>query len=290
MKNNIPIFLSSDNDYAPFVATTIASICDNTESFVDFYILDGGISSENQQRICQLKEQFNNFSIEFIKIDINECFNDFTTKAHFTKSMYSRFLIPQLKPEIKKAIYTDVDVIVLGDISELYNEDLGEYIIGAVWEEYAENVELGARSPFLELSSGHKYFASGNLLINCEKWREKSVTKELLAIEKRYRDDLKFPDQDILNKAFDNNYKVLPAKYCYVTQNYNFYKEHNFVIRHFNAELKPWIFHKDLKTDLLKNIEDFWYYAKMTNFYEELLSNCKIKNFKDLLLLLRGKK
>ena len=39
----IPIFLSSDNNYAPFVATTIASICDNTKSFCDFYILDGGI-------------------------------------------------------------------------------------------------------------------------------------------------------------------------------------------------------------------------------------------------------
>ena len=36
----IPIFLSSDNNYAPFVATTIASVCDNTKSFCDFYILD----------------------------------------------------------------------------------------------------------------------------------------------------------------------------------------------------------------------------------------------------------
>ena len=41
--SNIPIFLSSDDNYAPFVATTIASICDNTKSFCEFYVLDGGI-------------------------------------------------------------------------------------------------------------------------------------------------------------------------------------------------------------------------------------------------------
>ena len=49
----IPIFLSSDNNYAPFVATTIASICDNTKSFCDFYILDGGIEEEKKEKIFQ---------------------------------------------------------------------------------------------------------------------------------------------------------------------------------------------------------------------------------------------
>lgn len=51
----IPIFLSSDNNYAPFVATTIASICDNTKSFCDFYILDGGIEEENKEKFVSLK-------------------------------------------------------------------------------------------------------------------------------------------------------------------------------------------------------------------------------------------
>ena len=50
-KNKIPIFLASDNNYAPFVATTIASICDNTKSFCDVYVLDGGITKENQSKI-----------------------------------------------------------------------------------------------------------------------------------------------------------------------------------------------------------------------------------------------
>ena len=66
---NIPIFLSSDNNYAPFVATTIASICDNTKAFCDFYILDGGISRKNKENIKKLKMRFKNFSIEFLSIN-----------------------------------------------------------------------------------------------------------------------------------------------------------------------------------------------------------------------------
>lgn len=71
---NIPVFLSSDNNYAPFVATTIASICDNTKSFCEFYVLDGGIKEENKAKICELKNKFNNFSIEFIEIDVKKSF------------------------------------------------------------------------------------------------------------------------------------------------------------------------------------------------------------------------
>lgn len=290
MTTNIPIFLSSDNNYAPFIATTIASICDNTKSFINFYVLDGGISEDNKAKIESLKFKFNNFSLEFITIDTDKYFKNFVNKAHFTKSMYSRFLIPILKPEIDKAIYSDVDVIVLGDIIEMYNEDLEGYTIGAVWEDFAEQTTNAKRCPHLNLSDEHKFFASGNLLIDCKKWREGDITRKLIEIEKEYRNSLRFPDQDILNKCFDNNYKILSKKYCYVSQNFNFYKDHDILIRHYNMELKPWHIHEKLKTELINNVIDFWYYAKMTPFYNQLLDNCKIKNIKELLSLIRTKK
>ena len=130
IENNIPIFLSSDNNYAPFVATTIASICDNTKSFCEFYILDGGITQENQEKICKLKVQFNNFSIEFIKIDVEKTFKNIDYKNtcnYVTISTYNRFLIPMLKLNTDKAIYLDVDVIVIGDILKFYEQDFSVY-------------------------------------------------------------------------------------------------------------------------------------------------------------------
>lgn len=271
----IPVFLSSDNNYAPFVATTIASICDNTKSYINFYILDGGINDENKSLIESLKDQFNNFSIEFIQIDMDKYFENFIETKTITKSMYNRFLIPELKPEIDKAIYLDVDIIALDDITKLYNEDLENYSLGAVWEEFAEKTSNIKRKNVLGLPDNHKYFCSGTLLINCKKWREENIISKLLEIEKICKDSLTNPDQDILNKCFENNYKQLPAKYCYINQNYYFFESHNVVIRHYNGMVKPW--HINWKTDLMSNVDDFWHYAQKTPFIVQLIKGCDNK-------------
>ena len=135
MQNKIPIFLSSDNNFAPFVATTIASICDNTKSFCEFYILDGGITEENKEKICQLKDKFSNFLIEFIGINelIDESFkNAVINERYFSKSMYSRLLIPTIKPDLRKVIYSDVDVIFKCDIEQYYQQNIEGYAIACV--------------------------------------------------------------------------------------------------------------------------------------------------------------
>ena len=67
---NIPIFLSSDNNYAPFVATTIASICDNTKSFCDFYVLDDFcLGNLNEVRLNEIYKKRD--EIKFIERSMN---------------------------------------------------------------------------------------------------------------------------------------------------------------------------------------------------------------------------
>ena len=91
VKNSIPIFLASNDKYAPFVATTIASVCYNTKSFCEFYILDSGISNLNKKRIELLKEKFNNFSIEYLKVDLNK-FDGFKSADYISLDTYQDFL------------------------------------------------------------------------------------------------------------------------------------------------------------------------------------------------------
>jgi len=54
-KEHISVFLVADDYYALFVATTMASILKNTNSFVDFYILSDGISAKNKLKISNEK-------------------------------------------------------------------------------------------------------------------------------------------------------------------------------------------------------------------------------------------
>ena len=271
ISKSIPIFLSSDNNYAPFVATTIASICNNTSSLCNFYILDGGISSENRNKIIALKSLFRNLSIEFIKIDINNIFKDVIAKSYITLSAFNRLLIPQLVPKITKAIYLDVDIIAFGDIKTLYQEDLQDYIIGAVPDQGAPEL-LAYTKKQIDINEKSIYFNSGVLLIDCRKWRENVHIDELLSIEKKYRERRLHNDQDVLNKFFENNYKILDYRYNVM------FDAQNIVLRHYTSQIKPWqadfyldaVSHKPLKT---KNIETFWQYAKMTEFYNELVIN-----------------
>ena len=267
---NIPIFLSSDNNYAPLVATTMASILSNTKSFIEFYILDGGITSENVEKIKSLKNTFDNFSIEFIKIDYEKYFKDLKVKNHWTKAVYTRLLIPNIKPNINKTIFMDVDIIVTGNITNLYNEDLEEYALGAVWEQWAEDGINKQHKIRMQLSDNHKYFNAGVLLIDCTKWRDNNILEKLFDIAEKYKDCLELQDQDMLNKYFDNNYKVLPKKYNYLTPYFYMENNNDYIIRHLVGYVRPWHLNENTKTDLMPGIDVFWKYAKLTPFYEEL--------------------
>ena len=284
---NIPIFLSSDNNYAPFVATTMASICDNTQSFCNFYVLDGGITEKNKKKICELKKIFSNFNIEFIPINLEKEFKNFKTVTYISKAMYSRLLIPYVKTNINKAIYLDVDIIVKKDILSLYNIDLEGYALGAIWDK--SHINYNTTDPIIP-SDKCNYFNSGVLLIDCNLWRKNDILKTLLDLEKKYRTINLHPDEAILNKYFDRNYKIIPAEYNYLDYYYqnNVSNPNNIVIRHFATERKPWLFGAKIKhNDISKfintgNIEDFWKYAKMTSFLDNIEQKTIYTSMKDL--------
>ncbi len=280
MKERIPVFLSSDNNYSPFIATTIISIMEHTQSAVDFYILDGGIYEENKKKILKLKKKFPNIKINFLKINTQKEFKNFPTRIHFTIDMYTRFLIPRLMPSLDKVIYSDVDVIFNGDIKEIYNEPLNGYPLGAVPYIYGYlNPDTRQITEFhkrLKLPDSHKYFESGLLLIDCEQWREKKYTEKLskkaqsCAFEK-----ILTPDQDVFNIVFANNYQPLDNKYI-VTPGRTYVMSKNKkasksitnpFIFHYTGSKKPWDFPE------IEYAEYFWKYAKKTEFYNHLKWN-----------------
>lgn len=289
---DIPVFLASDENYVPYAAVTIASICSNTNAHCKIYLLATDISNESRQKILELQNNFKNLSIEIINIDDDKDLKGLevlSAVGYISKATYNRLLIPDLKPEVDKAVYLDVDIIVPGDISELYKEDLGNYIIGAVWEEAFEETMNQKRIKNLNLSPEHKYFNSGVMLMDCKKWRQEKLFDKILKLGIEINDILECMDQDIFNKFFDNNYKILPAKYNHMTQDCHGYNEYkNIVIRHFTGPIKPWHCYQKRRKGM-PNLADFWKYARMTAFYETLKSKA-LENMKQIRREKRAKK
>ncbi len=271
----IPVFLASDNNYAPFTATTMASILMHTNEFIEFYILDCGISDRNKKKIENENKFFTNFSVEFVKVDPKKYFSDFPELQYITKAMYARYMIADLKPEISRAIYSDIDVAFTGDIKNLWEENLDKYMLGAVPSQRGKlNNNYADIKEKLQLDNSHQFFMTGLLLIDCKKWRENKISEKLLNTTIKMKNILTLPDQEVFNVVFNNSYKPLDKKYCVIYKIFADcyspdeidYLKNNQIIIHYpgGAEFKPWNNRK------LISAEYFWEVVDNTNFKKEI--------------------
>jgi lipopolysaccharide biosynthesis glycosyltransferase len=270
----------------------MVSILRNTQSFINFYILDNCITNCNKKILEEIKKEFNNFTIEYINIAkyIEEYFNENKMDIYYDPNRisldaYSRLFIPNIKRDLEKIIYLDVDLIVVQDIKKLYDIDLGSYTIGAVSEYY--NIDYSIHKfklmDIIPQQNDKKEFNSGVLLIDCKKWREENIFDKLLKIQLNYGNKILQQDQGLLNKYFYNNYFELDLS-CNIMVS-----GHTSIYDYKNGDLKnklkviesnPFIIHfcihpKVWHTNLVnaKSIPYFtywWYYAKKTPFYESM--------------------
>lgn len=263
--NKIPIFLICDDNYAPYMATMIASVCFNTKYFVEFHVVGKGISDQNKKMIDEMKKTFPNFDIDYKIIDITKDFNiSYLSLVRMTSSTFIRMLLPDLYPEINRVLIMDVDIISLEDISSLWNETLDNYL----WAASIDKPVGGAYLTFkknMDVAHDCKYANCGVMILDCKKWRDEKISMKCLDIEKKYRDKLNCADQDVINKVFLGDFKELDSKY-----NSLLGLEENIINRHFCYLRKPWFSKYNVEGDEIKNFDDWWKYAKMTPFYEML--------------------
>lgn len=281
--NHIPVFYEGQDDLIDILATSMASVCYTTKSFIDFYILDCGICDFNKRQLENMKEKFSNFSIEFIPVDLAP-FKGLRGWGPNMDSIdaYARLLIPDLKLDLKKVIYMDTDIIALDDIQKLYDVDLGDY-------PYAATPELGCDRKIydncvnnLGISPEHIYPSAGMLVLNLEKIQS---SKDLIKVCQDYNDKLIVFNEEIFSITFGcNNYKRLDLRYNMadrinrikdinapeITDSYVEEEWKHIILQHLTPT-KPWKYLYTEHNKPVRNSWAFWYFAKMTPFYEGML-------------------
>lgn len=279
---HIPVFFELNDDLIEITTTAVASILYNTKSFIDFYFLDTGTHSLNKSLLEKLKEQFDNFSVEYIPIDLKQFKN---LKGYTQKNFldcYARLLIPELKPELDKAIYLDEDIIALDDIKKLWDEDLDGYEI-ALCPDLGYTQAIQQRCMSFGIPKNQIYCNAGVIIFDCKKWRENKVTKILLELAEGIKDKILYICEDLLNFYYrNNNLKILNLRYnihqlenfigsfCTedITDEYIKHEWNKAVIQHLSPA-KPWRIGEYNNEDL-KHWSLFWFFCKMTPFFEGL--------------------
>jgi lipopolysaccharide biosynthesis glycosyltransferase len=204
--DNITIVTATDNHYIVLLAALLKSIEMNhlSDIHIDFYIVGDNLSANNIRRLEQsvTSEKITIYWLEMTKI-IPQEFNLPLDKSSYPLNIYMRLFIPYFLPDhIKKVIYLDVDMIVLKDISALWEEDLKGNIIGAV-QDLIKTVgdPQGGIANFEELGMDKKakYFNTGLLVIDRDRWLLHGITKKVLNCVESNKGYAKLPDQYGLN-------------------------------------------------------------------------------------------
>lgn len=232
--SRINVCLSCDNNYAQHAGVTIASILANSNEFDDlhFYILDGGISSENCEKMHQLKN-IKNCTINLIKIDENLFteYKNIKTHSRLPLASFYRLKLSGLLPDIDKIIYFDCDFVVCSSLNELVNIELGDNIIAGVNDISNKKCRLNKT-----------YINSGMVVFDLNKIREQKIEEDFLTWTKENAETIKLGDQEIINEVLKNRIKIIDEKWNVQSSNFinrSSYTNHPKAI-HMLA--KPWSF------------------------------------------------
>ena len=285
LKKDKPITLvfTPDNRIIKTLTVAIISILENTNKPVDIVIIHSELNEKSVKTLNFIKKKYKNCRILYKKADTKRLVG--YTPAHWTvMSAWFRIFAPELLPNCDKLLYLDCDIILRGDISELYGIDVSKHILAGVRDVLFSD----KNAQRLELKS-QDYFNAGILLINCKKWREKNITDKIDKFVKA-NGVLEYGDQDALNKVIDEDKLVISPKYNTI-ENFRLNFAHEYegqwkkdyenrkkctLIVHF-AGAKPF---DPVTKSTFK--DEWWIYAKKASFYTELLEEYKINS--DILL------
>ena len=203
----VSISFSVSDNYSQHLAVVLASVLVNNPSsrFV-FHILHRNITEANQARIRELERMYGNCEVRFHLIDASQ-FEKFPIPPeleHVTQETYYRYILPDVLADESRTIYSDVDVLCVGDLRPLWDMDLKGKPIAAILDD-----ETGDKRLLLGLGIGD-YYCAGLLLMDLDAMRRNDSTRRLFEATNVYAARLSWPDQDVINIVFDGNILRLP--------------------------------------------------------------------------------
>lgn len=262
----IPIFFTFDNNYVEPAAVAFYSLLDKARDgiFYEMYVLHSDITEEKQRLLKKIVASRGNAKLSFVNTQgflsefwNNGSFNFQSLNSVFTVDAIVRCFGAKFFPQYDKIIYSDVDIIVVDDISEIYDIDLTDKYIAGVKNAFAKwsDYELSHLKPEHYKMLHDKYLAGGIWVMNLKKIRDDNLESRMLEIIEDKTIEKRWNDQDIVNIACEGKVGFIPLNYISYPYLIDFLRDPNFKsdytreelydsiinpkIIHF-ASMKPW--------------------------------------------------
>lgn len=208
------IAFTGTSNYISWIGVTMSSIMEkHKEHNFCFHILVDKLEDGDQKSLQVFSEKW---QIPVYIYFINDSnlkqyarFDRYIANGTYSTVFLYRFLVPFIsKCHGQKILYMDGDIVCNGSFSELYNIDMGDFIIAGVEDlkghEYAKSLLID------------KYFNAGVLLINTKAWNKQGLTEKFLCKMKEESEknkQLGCADQDVLNMVLHSHVMFIDRKY-----------------------------------------------------------------------------
>jgi lipopolysaccharide biosynthesis glycosyltransferase len=228
----IVVVCAADDCYAMPLTVVARSALEhlNCDRKMLLFVIDGGIKEANKQKLLKSLD-LDRCQVKFIPKpnswlgEIEETLKQLRAimpeaEKHILSASgvaYYRLFIPELLPlNLERAIYLDCDLVVKGDLEQLWQSDFQDNYVLAVqdlWGPYVSSPITGLPYQELGISADSKYFNSGLLVINLQKWRADGMTTQAIDYLKQYFKYVRAQDQGVLNAVLANRWGQLDPRW-----------------------------------------------------------------------------
>ncbi|MFC7290001.1 glycosyltransferase family 8 protein [Hirschia litorea] len=191
-----------DARFAPHLAVVLTSVVKNAPGGnFRFLVLHDGLPQEHKDHLISCAP---NQTFEWHEIT-EAGYLALEGKRHISRASYYRIAIPDFAPSTaEKVVYLDADIVVTGDIRELWDVDLKGKMVGGVFDPGVDPVEFAKQYDLSPRYLG--YLNSGILLLDLKQIREKKAFDTVFEIVRDKAGKLEYNDQDAINIAFWNEW------------------------------------------------------------------------------------
>lgn len=258
MDHPIEVVFCCDQNMIPGLHVTVHSMLSayNSKRELNITWLHQGVADKD---IASLQSTIDQHSHNVNLSCINHNTSRFENSAalHGSRFPYARLDIPNLITA-DRVLYLDSDLIINVDVSQLYDVDLEDHILGIPYD--GGKVALSLERSFFEdelgISADSPYFNSGVLVIDLASWRQQSIDIKVDDFLEKHGSRCLTCDQTVLNALFTNNFKALPQFYNHeLAAVGSHYLPVEKAILHFVGRPKPW----DIGGRRTNPHSDLWY-------------------------------
>lgn len=259
-KKSINILISIDDNYIIHAKELIYSIIMHNDVNLNVYVIYGDeLSSNSINELSKYLDNNNYGKLYPIHFDSDKSLFKMTID-YISVTTYFRLFAPFLLPEeMDRILYLDCDILCNGKIDDLYDTEFDDNVIVGCMNMLPSHLLVWSivNNRRLELPDNYKYMNAGVLLMNLKKFREKTSIDDSFSFIKDNSHRFLFQDQDVINKMFCNdiklvdnifNYQINPASWDGKTDKIR--------LVHYSEKDKPW--NKDFK-----NIRKGLFYYKL---------------------------